>query len=221
MFRLFLLPLALVPSLVLAAPTAPDTAGHDLAYSVGASLGARLREEVPHLELQALIEGLQQAYQNQPLALSDEKIEQILSAHEATLEAARAQASAAQAQASEQRLLAEEKARPGSRQIDQGIVVTEINPGSGLKPGPTSKVQVRYIGRLPDGTVFDENRQPQWFGLGSVITGWRIALQQMPVGAKWRVVIPSILAYGAEGAGDLIAPDTPLIFEIELLAIAS
>jgi hypothetical protein len=54
--------------------------------------------------------------------------------------------------------------------------------------------------------VFDQNSQPQWFSLDSVISGWRSALQQMPVGAKWRLVIPSAQAYGADGAGDLIAP---------------
>ena len=76
---------------------------------------------------------------------------------------------------------------------------------------------MRYVGRLADGSVFDQSETPQWFGLDSVISGWRVALQEMPVGAKWRLVIPSTQAYGAEGAGDLIAPYAPLVFEIELL----
>ena len=71
---------------------------------------------------------------------------------------------------------------------------------------------------IPDGTVFDQSAQPQWFRLDSVISGWTSALQQMPTGAKWRLVIPSAQAYGADGAGELIAPYTPLVFEIELLA---
>ena len=78
-------------------------------------------------------------------------------------------------------------------------------------------MKVNYVGRLPDGTVFDQSTQAQWFRLDSVIAGWRSALVQMPVGAKWRLAIPSDQAYGADGAGDLIAPYTPLVFEIELL----
>jgi len=116
----------------------------------------------------------------------------------------------------EQRFLADEKARPGVRELADGILLTELAPGTGAKAGPNGKVQVLYVGRLPDGTVFDQNSQPQWFSLDSVISGWRSALQQMPVGAKWRLVIPSAQAYGADGAGDLIAPFTPLVFEVEL-----
>lgn len=78
---------------------------------------------------------------------------------------------------------------------------------------------MNYVGRLPDGTIFDQSTQPQWFRLDSVIAGWRSALVQMPVGAKWRLAIPSSQAYGTEGAGDLIAPYTPLVFEVELLDI--
>ena len=102
-----------------------------------------------------------------------------------------------------------------------GILLTELAPGTGAKAGPNGKVQVLYIGRLPDGTVFDQNSQPQWFNLDSVIAGWRSALQDMPVGAKWRLVIPSAQAYGADGAGDLIAPFTPLVFEVELRGATS
>ena len=95
-----------------------------------------------------------------------------------------------------------------------------MRAGSGAKPKANSKVQVRYVGRLADGSVFDQSETPQWFRLDSVISGWRVALQEMPVGAKWRLVIPSAQAYGAEGAGDLIAPYTPLVFEVELLGTA-
>ena len=104
----------------------------------------------------------------------------------------------------------------GFREAD-GILQTELKPGSGAKPDAQGWVNVNYAGRLPDGTVFDQSTQPQWFRLDSVIAGWRSALTQMPVGAKWRLVIPSSQAYGADGAGDLIAPYTPLVFEIELL----
>ncbi|MCF4995645.1 FKBP-type peptidyl-prolyl cis-trans isomerase [Pseudomonas syringae] len=194
---------------------------HDLAYSLGASLGERLRQEVPQLQIQALIDGLQHAYQGKPLALTEARMEQILANHEAQTAEHPALPSSDAAQESEQRFLTEEKAKPGVRELADGVLLTELKSGNGATAGPNGKVQVLYIGRLPDGTVFDQNSQPQWFSLDSVIAGWRSALQNMPVGAKWKLVIPSDQAYGADGAGDLIAPFTPLVFEVELRGATS
>lgn len=216
MSRYLFLSLCVFFSVAQAAENSSEKDAHDLAYSLGASLGERLRQEAPDLQLQALVDGLQQAYQGKPLALKDQQIEQILAEHEARVAM---QTQAPQSDAAlekEQRFLAEEKARPGVRELADGVLLTELSPGTGPKAGPNGKVQVLYIGRLPDGTVFDQNNQPQWFSLDSVIAGWRSALQNMPVGAKWRLVIPSAQAYGADGAGDVIAPFTPLVFEVEL-----
>jgi peptidylprolyl isomerase/FKBP-type peptidyl-prolyl cis-trans isomerase FklB len=221
MSRYFFLSLFLFFSAAQADEKPTGNNAHDLAYSLGASLGERLRLEVPDLQLAALIEGLQQAYQGKPLALKDAQIEQILAEHEAQVAEQPAVPQSEVAMEKEQRFLTEEKTRPGVRELGDGILLTELTPGTGAKAGPNGKVQVLYIGRLPDGTVFDQNSQPQWFSLDSVITGWRTALQNMPVGAKWRLVIPSAQAYGADGAGDLIAPFTPLVFEVELRGATS
>jgi peptidylprolyl isomerase/FKBP-type peptidyl-prolyl cis-trans isomerase FklB len=221
MSRYLFLSLCVFFSVAQAAEKNKENEAHDLAYSLGASLGERLRQEVPELQLQALIEGLQQAYQGKPLALKDEQIEQILTEHEARVSL---QQSAPQSEAvleKEQRFLAVEKTKPGVHELADGVLMTELVAGTGAKAGPNGKVQVLYIGRLPDGTVFDQNSQPQWFSLDSVISGWRSALQNMPVGAKWRLVIPSAQAYGADGAGDLIEPFTPLVFEVELRGATS
>ncbi|MBD9564734.1 FKBP-type peptidyl-prolyl cis-trans isomerase [Pseudomonas sp. PDM09] len=216
MSRYLFLSLCVFFSVAQAAEKTAANDTHDLAYSLGASLGERLRQEVPDLQLQALLEGLQQAYQGKPLALKDERIEQILAEHEARVAMQSPVPQSELALENERRFLVEEKAKPGVRELADGILLTELAPGTGAKAGPNGKVQVLYIGRLPDGSVFDQNSQPQWFSLDSVITGWRSALQNMPVGAKWRLVIPSAQAYGADGAGDLIAPFTPLVFEVEL-----
>ena len=199
-------------------PQTPAQTQHDLAYSLGASLGERLRQEVPDLQIQALIDGLKQAYQGQPLALDNARIEQILAQQEAQSEADTQAPQSEKALAAEQQFLAKEKAAKGVRELADGILLTELTTGTGNKPMASDQVQVNYVGRLPDGTVFDQSTQPQWFRLDSVISGWSSALQQMPVGAKWRLVIPSAQAYGADGAGELIPPYTPLVFEIELLA---
>lgn len=190
---------------------------HDLAYSLGASLGERLRQEVPDLQIQALLDGLKQAYQGKPLALENARIEQLLAQHEAQAEADAQAPQSEKALAAEQQFLSKEKAVKGVRELADGILLTELTPGTGNKPLASDQVQVKYVGRLPDGTVFDQSAEPHWFRLDSVISGWSSALQQMPVGAKWRLVIPSAQAYGAEGADELIPPYTPLVFEIELL----
>ncbi|MBV6751286.1 FKBP-type peptidyl-prolyl cis-trans isomerase [Pseudomonas chlororaphis] len=219
--RYFLLSLCVFWSLAQAAPEVTNDDAHDLAYSLGASLGERLRQDAPDLQIKALLEGLKQAYQGKPLALKDERIQQILAAHDAQVAKEAAKPQSEIALEAERKFLAEEKAKPGVHELADGILMTELTPGSGEKVAANGKVQVRYVGRLPNGTVFDQNRQPQWFRLDSVINGWRSALPQMPVGAKWRLVLPSAQAYGADGAGDLIAPYTPLVFEIELLGVAS
>jgi FKBP-type peptidyl-prolyl cis-trans isomerase len=214
LYRLPLLLCLLSAPLLAASPEAE----HDLAYSLGVRLGERLRAEVPDLQLQALLDGLRQAYRGEPLALKSARIEQLLSEHEARL-AADAQ-NPEPAMRAEKLFLVNEKAKAGVHQLAGGVLRTELRAGNGAKPKATGRVQVRYVGRLADGSVFDQNEQPQWFRLDSVIAGWRLALQEMPSGAKWRLVIPSAQAYGAEGAGDLIPPYAPLVFEVELLGTA-
>ncbi|PTT87108.1 peptidylprolyl isomerase, partial [Pseudomonas sp. HMWF005] len=177
MSRYFFLSLCLVFSAVHADEKTTANDAHDLAYSLGASLGERLRQEVPQLQIQALVEGLQQAYQGKPLALSEARIEQILADHESQNAEHASQNSSDVAMENEQRFLTAEKAKPGVKELADGILLTELTPGTGAKAGPDGKVQVLYVGRLPDGTVFDQNTQPQWFNLDSVIAGWRTALQ--------------------------------------------
>ena len=221
MSRYLFLVLGLAISMANASEQSPQTTtdqdAHDLAYSLGASLGERLRQEVPDLQIQALIDGLKQAYQGKPLALDSARIEQLLAQHEAQSEADAQVPQSEKALAAEQQFLSKEKASKGVRELADGILLTELSPGTGNTPMANDQVEVKYVGRLPDGTVFDKSTQPQWFRLDSVISGWSSALQQMPVGAKWRLVIPSAQAYGADGAGELIPPYTPLVFEIELL----
>lgn len=195
-----------------------DSHQQDLAYSLGARLGERLREEVPQLPLSDLLEGLRQAYAGQPLRLEEARIEELLDQHEARI-AADPQRHA-QAIAAQRRFLAEQRIRPNVRVIEGGVLVSELRSGSGAKPGPGSRVQVRYRGTLADGSPFDESSEPQWFRLDSLIAGWRSALLQMPSGARWRLVVPSDQAYGEEGAGDLIPPHAPLVFDLELLDVA-
>lgn len=189
----------------------------DLAYSLGARLGERLRTEVPDLQLDALLEGLQQAYRNEPLRLPQARIDSLLQSHEEQLQEHQ-QTQVDQAQA---RFLAKEKSAYGVRELAGGVLVRELRSGQGPRPSAGSRVKVNYRGELANGSLFDQSEGPQWFRLAALIPGWQTALQEMPTGARWRVVIPAAQAYGEDGAGDLIPPNAPLVFEVELLEVAN
>ena len=121
------------------------------------------------------------------------------------------------------KFLEENKKREGVVTLPSGLqyeVITEGNVGRYAKA--TDQVQCHYEGTLIDGTLFDSSSkrgQPAVFGVNQVIPGWVEALQLMPEGAKWKLYIPSDLAYGAQGAGEMIPPHSTLIFEVELLEI--
>jgi FKBP-type peptidyl-prolyl cis-trans isomerase FklB len=106
--------------------------------------------------------------------------------------------------------------------LTSGLQYEVLVEGSGAIPVATDTVTTHYHGTLPDGTVFDssvERGQPASFPVGGVIPGWVEALQLMPVGSKWRLFVPSELAYRDRGAGASIGPNQVLIFDVELLAI--
>jgi FKBP-type peptidyl-prolyl cis-trans isomerase FklB len=118
--------------------------------------------------------------------------------------------------------LAANKSKPGVVTLASGLQYQVLKEGNGPKPGINDTVRCHYAGTLTDGTPFDssiERGQPAEFPVGGVISGWIEALQLMPVGSKWRLFIPSDLAYGDNQAGPTITPGSTLIFEVELLEI--
>ena len=118
--------------------------------------------------------------------------------------------------------LAANKQKPGVVTTASGLQYLVLKEGTGPKPALTDKVKCHYHGTLIDGRVFDssvDRGQPIELNVNGVIPGWTEALQLMPVGSKWRLFIPSSLAYGDQQAGALIAPGSTLIFDIELLDI--
>ncbi|MBC7828596.1 MAG: FKBP-type peptidyl-prolyl cis-trans isomerase [Chitinophagaceae bacterium] len=121
-----------------------------------------------------------------------------------------------------QAFLAENKKQPGVNTLPSGLQYQVLKEGAGVKPAATDKVKVHYTGSLLDGFVFDSSVQrgePLEIAVNGVIPGWIEALQLMPVGSKWKLFIPSHLAYGDNGAGAAIKPGSTLIFEVELLDI--
>jgi FKBP-type peptidyl-prolyl cis-trans isomerase len=114
------------------------------------------------------------------------------------------------------------KSREGITVTESGLQYEILTTGTGVKPTASDQVRVHYHGTLIDGKVFDssvDRGEPAVFGVGQVIPGWTEALQLMTVGSKWKVYLPSDIAYGERGAGGDIGPNSALIFEVELLEI--
>lgn len=127
-----------------------------------------------------------------------------------------------EAKAAGEKFLAENGKKKGVTTTASGLQYEILKAGDGPKPQATDRVNVHYHGTLLNGKVFDssvERGQPITFGVQEVIKGWTEALQLMPVGSKWRIFIPSNLAYGEQGAGGDIGPNEALIFDVELLGI--
>ena len=118
--------------------------------------------------------------------------------------------------------LAKNKEKAGVTVTASGLQYEVVKMGTGPKPTAQSTVRVHYVGTTIDGTEFDSSikrNKPAEFPVSGVIPGWTEALQLMPVGSKFNLVIPQALAYGARGAGQVIKPYSTLIFQVELLEI--
>lgn len=120
------------------------------------------------------------------------------------------------------KFLAENREKEGVVETASGLQYKVLEDGDGEKPSPSDQVKCHYHGTLIDGTVFDSSVQrgePATFPVNGVIQGWVEALQMMSTGSKWRLFVPSDLAYGERGAGGAIGPNSTLIFDVELLEI--
>ena len=191
-------------------------------YGFGLQFGDQLRRNsFEGLELDAVLAGIQHWYNQQQAALDDGQINASYQVIQARKQARDAELAGKRQQLADIFLEAN-AAREGVTTTDSGLQYEVLESGDGARPGPTSTVVTHYHGTLVDGTVFDssvERGDPAEFGVHQVIPGWTEALQLMSVGDKWRIVCPPSLAYGEQGAGSAIAPNTALVFEIHLIAI--
>jgi FKBP-type peptidyl-prolyl cis-trans isomerase len=198
-----------------------------LSYGVALGLGRNMSRDGMQVDVDAFAAGLSDAVSGAPQRITDEEIQAEMMAFQETMNAEReAQANAlAEANASAAAaFLTQNGSREGVITTESGLQYEVLEAGDGAMPGPGDSVQVHYRGTLIDGTEFDSSYargEPVTFGVGQVISGWTEALQLMPVGSKYKLYIPSELAYGAGGAGDRIGPNSALIFEVELLDIPS
>jgi FKBP-type peptidyl-prolyl cis-trans isomerase FklB len=149
-----------------------------------------------------------QAYQQKQMAVRQEESQQVGEKNQAEAEV----------------FFAENGKVDGVKSTESGLQYQVLVEGKGAMPTAEDTVEVHYHGTLLDGTVFDSSYQrgeTVSFPVGGVIPGWTEALQMMPVGSKWKLFIPPTLAYGAGGAGQMIGPNSALVFDVELINIVS
>ncbi|MCY1634362.1 MULTISPECIES: FKBP-type peptidyl-prolyl cis-trans isomerase [Marinifilum] len=190
-----------------------------VSYCLGLSIASNLiTSGVKTISTEPFMEALDAAFNGKMPELSPEEANQILQEFFTKVQEEQAGA----AIEAGKKFLAENAKKEGVTALESGLQYEIITEGNGDLPKGTDSVKCHYHGTLIDGTVFDSsvNRgEPATFPVNGVIAGWVEALQLMPVGSKWKLYVPSDLAYGAQGAGNLIGPHTTLIFEVELLEI--
>lgn len=202
-----------------------DTDDEKFSYAMGYSIGnqvlGQFGAENIEFDVEVFVRAISDALNKEAPALSPDEMQAVVMARrEQEMQAQRARAE--EAKAAGEAFLAENGEREGVVTTDSGLQYEVLTEGEGEQPTVKDTVVVHYRGTLLDGTEFDSSYgrdAPATFPLEGIIKGWQEALQLMKTGGKWKVFIPSELAYGASGAGGRIGPNETLIFEIELLEI--
>lgn len=201
------------------------TYAEKLGYSLGADIGKSFIKNETPLDQKAFIQGFLDGCSDAKLLLTPEEMRII---QQSAIKEMRKKLSERREVASStnkkegETFLAENAKKKGVITTYSGLQYEILIDGNGHIPKDTDSVEVNYTGKFLDGTEFDssfQNGKPTTFAVKNVISGWTEALLMMPVGSKWRVVMPSELAYKEHGAGQKIGPDATLVFEIELLSI--
>lgn len=188
-------------------------------YAIGLSLASNLLQSgINNVEIKSLFEAIEDAMTGKQPKISPQEANQVIENYFQDRQENEGAANAAEGE----KFLANNKKEEGVIELSSGLQYKILSEGNGEKPKATDKVKCHYHGTLIDGTIFDSSVQrgtPADFPVNGVIKGWIEALQLMPVGSKWRLFIPSDLAYGDQGAGGAIGPKATLIFDVELLEI--
>jgi len=200
------------------------TLADSAAYAIGIDIGNNIRKNLPtapggkNLNQQIILAAFTSALNGDSSQISSMKIQGVTQSYFMKAQAVES----GKASEAGKIFLAENAKRAGVKTTASGLQYEVIKEGTGAKPLTTDTVVVHYHGTTIDGKVFDSSvvrKEPAKFLVTQVIPGWTEALQLMTVGSKWRLVIPSELAYGERGAGADIKPNSTLVFEVELLEI--
>ena len=214
-----------------AAPATPPAAsefktpGEKLSYAIGMDVGTRMKDLQADIDLKVFMRGLEDTMKgNKPLLTQEEAFQ----VKKEFFDKKKEEQEKKNKELGEKNLkegqafLDANKSKPGIVTTASGLQYQVLQEGTGPMPTDADKVSVNYKGTLLDGTEFDSSYKrgkPASFGVKGVIPGWTEALKLMKVGAKYKLFIPSNLAYGERGAGKDIGPNSVLIFEVELISI--
>ncbi|CDE65900.1 MAG: FKBP-type peptidyl-prolyl cis-trans isomerase [Parabacteroides sp.] len=190
-----------------------------VSYALGLSIGNNFQNSgIKDLQVEDFIKGLTDVMEEKQPAITYDEAKEVINEYFIKLQKEKMEIN----KKAGEEFLHINKGRAGVVELPSGLQYQVLKQGNGAKPSATDKVKCHYHGTLINGTVFDssvQRGQPAVFGVNQVIPGWVEALQLMPVGSKWRLFIPSNLAYGEHGAGEMIEPNSTLIFDVELLDI--
>lgn len=190
-----------------------------VSYALGVSIASNLKGSgIDNLDRESFSKGLDDVLTGSGATMTPQELDDTLKAFFTEIQEKQAQKEIEAGKI----FLEENKKNAGVVELPSGLQYQVLKEGYGEKPAETDQVKCHYHGQLIDGSVFDssvERGEPAVFGVTQVIKGWVEALQLMTVGSKWRLFIPSELAYGAQGAGQAIKPHSTLIFNVELLEI--
>ena len=190
-----------------------------ISYALGLSMGFNFKSSgIDSLNTVDFVKGVEDVLTGRDLEMSNEEAKQVINDYFMELQAGKAMLN----KKAGEEFLRINKEKAGVKTTSSGLQYEVITEGEGDKPKATDTVTVHYEGKLIDGRVFDssiQRGQPASFGLNQVISGWTEGLQLMTKGSKYRFFIPSDLAYGSRQAGELIEPDSTLVFDVELLDI--
>ena len=197
-----------------------------LSYALGMSMGHNFKGTgIKTLNSADFAAGVASVYDGVKPEMTFDEAKRIVNEYFAKLEAEMQAEAAKQGEVNRKNgeaFLSENAKREGIKVTETGLQYEVLESGKGDSPKASDNVEVHYTGKLIDGTVFDssvERGVPASFGVTQVIPGWVEALQLMHEGDKWRLYIPSDLAYGPNGAGGVIGPNMTLIFDVELLRV--
>jgi len=196
-----------------------------VSYAIGLNMGHSMKQQSVDVDPNVLAQGLKDGLAGGKALMTDDEVHATLTQFQtdmrAKMEEKRKEAGAASKSAGDA-FLAANKNKEGVVALPSGLQYKVLTQGTGAKPTASDTVTCNYRGTLIDGTEFDSSYkrgEPASFPVSGVIKGWTEALQLMPVGSKWQLFIPPNLAYGEQGAGADIPPNSTLVFEVELISI--
>ena len=214
--KLLLITLSLAP--FLASGQELSTQSEKYSYTVGYNVGQNIKRTNVDIDVDAFTQAIRDVLTGADLKMTEEEMKAVLAEERRKLAEVQQAMSEKNKQAGET-FLAENLKREEVKQTESGLQYEVIREGTGPNPGINDMVVVHYRGTLVDGTEFDSSykrKAPATFPVSGVIKGWQEGIQLMRAGAKWKLYVPSRLAYGDKGAGGPIGPNQTLIFEVEL-----